>query len=115
MSSYTRFYRQPTIEQWAQNSLTPSELVDFNAALQDNNSKWNQYVVDGLITIEPIYETVNNQELGEPVQVRVGDKVVLAPTTSVSDLTMADNYRYWLDRFYEENGPDPVQFVANIA
>jgi hypothetical protein len=115
MSSYVRLYRQPTIDQWAQSSLTADELANFNAALQENNSKWSQYVVNGLITIEPIYETVNDQELGEPLQVQVGDKVVLAPTTSVSDLTMADSYKFWLDRFYQENGPDPVQFVANIA
>lgn len=115
MSSYVRYYREPTIEQWAQNSLTAEELVDFNTALQENNSLWNQYITNGLISIEPIYDTVNDQELNEPLQVKIGEKVVLGPTTSISNLHMADRYRYWLDRFYEENGPDPVQFVANIV
>jgi hypothetical protein len=115
MSSYVRFFRQPTIVEWAQSSLNADELADFNTALQENNAQWNQYTVNGLITTEPIYETINDPELGEPIQVQVGDKVVLAPTTSVSELHMTDRYQYWLDRFTEINGPDPVQFVANIA
>ena len=115
MSSYVRFYREPTIEQWATSSLNADELADFRAAYEQNNNQWKQYADAGLITIEPIYSTVPDTVLGESVQVQVGNKVVLAPGTSISDLHMTERYRYWLDLFTESNGPDPVQFVANVA
>jgi hypothetical protein len=115
MSSYVRYYRQPTIQQWAQNSLNENELVNFLAAIEENNNLWNQYKVNGYISIEPIYENVTMSISTEPVQIQIGEKVILNTNISESDLKMADSYKPWLDRFYQENGADPVQFVANIA
>ena len=115
MNAYVRFYRQLSIEDWAKMVLSPEELIDFQTSLEENQQLWQQYKDTGLITVEPIYETFSISALSDSVQLQVGEKVVLSPTTSTSNLVIADRYRYWLDRFYEENGPDPVQFVANIA
>ena len=115
MSSYVRFYRQPTIQEWAQSVLSPTELDDFQTAFQENSLLWEQYKQSGLITVEPIYENLVDSILETSIEVQVGEKVVSSDGTSVAQIQMTERYQYWLDRFTQDNGPDPVQFVANIA
>lgn len=113
MSSYTRFYKHPTIQEWAESSLSPTELNDFQNAFQENSELWAQYTQSGLISVEPIYETVTDSILENSINVQVGEKVVLSPGTSAADLHIAESYQYWLNRFNTAVGPDPVEFVVN--
>jgi hypothetical protein len=113
MSSYVRFYIEPTIQRWAK-SLSAEEYADFESAWDENNRQWAQYEADGLIEIVPIYETIYNPLLSSEITVKTGDKTVLMPGTSIADLHVTERYQYWQNRFVIANGPEPVQFIANV-
>jgi hypothetical protein len=115
MSSYVRYYIEPTIQQWAKTSLTAEEFEDFENAMKENEQLWDQYITDGLIQIVPIYDTVYDPILSSEITIEAGDKTILMPGTSIEDLHTAERYKYWQNRFVEENGSEHVQFVANIA
>ena len=115
MSSYVRYYIEPTIEQWAKQSLTAEEFADFENASEENKNQWNQYIANGLIQVVPIYETVYDPILSSEITIEAGNKTILSSGTSINDLHMTERYRYWQDRFVTENGPEHVQFVANVA
>jgi hypothetical protein len=115
MSRYVRFYKEPTIDEWAKASLSPSELIDFQNSFEENHQIWRQYTDNGLISVEPIYETFLHPILGEYIEVLVGEQVIIAPETSVSSLHIAERYQYWLNRYTQDTGSDFVQFVANVA
>ena len=115
MSSYVRYFIEPTIQQWAAASLTTEEFADFEKAWDENSDQWDQYAANGLIEVVPIYETVYDSILMSEITIQVGDKTILLPGTSINDLYLTERYRHWHDRFAAENGPEHVQFVANVA
>ena len=115
MSSFVRFYRETTAETWAKSTLTPEEYVAFCQALDENTQLWQSYTDQGLITTSPIWEDVYQPGLDATAQIKVGEKIELAPGVSMSQLTLSPAWGYWLARYNNEAGPDFIEVVTNIT
>jgi hypothetical protein len=99
MSAYVRYFDIAQIQiEWLNNNLSAEELLDYNAALDKNSQIWGSYESQGLITLEPIYETVYIPEINENIDVKIGEKLVLSPGVSPSQLQMHPDYAEWLNR-----------------
>ena len=98
MITYTRYFNNTQAQtEWLNNNLGAEELLDYNAARQQNDLLWVSYVSQGLVTAETIYETVHIPEFNENIDVKVGEKLVLAPGVNPSQLQIHPNFVNWLN------------------
>jgi len=98
MPAYIRYNitQQELQDEWINNNLSPQDQSSFLAAFQQNSLLWESYLTQGLITAEPIYETVYVPELTETVTTQIGEKLVLAAGVSPSQLQMDPDYAHWI-------------------
>lgn len=106
MTTYIRYNNTPTIEEWANRTLTPEDLAQFEMALAENNSLWESYFNQGMISASDVFETVFSNVYNTNVEVRIAHKIVVSDTQQ-NNVVIAPSYVHWLDRFNAEVG-NPV-------
>lgn len=109
MPSYSRYYtslergvERDLQEQWIQDNLSAEEQSSFEAARDANILLWNSYLTQGLITLEKLYETVYVPEVGENIDVLIGEKLVLSAGASPSQLQIHPDLAQWMPRLPED-------------
>jgi hypothetical protein len=103
MPAYIRYNnttQQALLDEWVSN-LSPQDQSSFFDAEQNNRLLWESYQSQGLITAEPIYEIVHVPEVNETISVPVGEKLVLAPGVTPSQLQMHPDYANWFNALPE--------------
>jgi hypothetical protein len=98
MITYTRYFNDTqTQTEWLNNNLTAEELFEYNTARQQNHLQWESYISQGLVTVESVYETVHIPEFNENIDVKIGEKLILASGVSPSQLQIHPSYANWLN------------------
>lgn len=110
MTTIVKHYHTESINEWAERTLNPAELAEFNAALAINNTRWEEYANQGRITVQPIMQDVVVPSLGHTVTVQIGEETTIAAGYSLSDVTTDPSLLPWLDRYTSETNPPPVTF-----
>ena len=108
MTTIVKYYPAESMDDWAKRTLTSSELAAFNTAFTLNHARWDGYVTQNLVSVEPIYQDVYVPVLNETVSTQVGDRTTLAPGVTLEDITLDETWRPWLDRYIAETNPPGV-------
>ena len=107
MTTIVKYYAAETLVDWANRTLSESELLEFNTAFTLNHTQWAEYMSQNLASVEPIYQDVYISELNETVSVQVGERTRLAPGVTIEDIALEETWRPWLDRYISEvNAPE---------
>jgi len=106
MTTYLRKLSNTDIQKWADDTLNAQELQQFNAAHEKNIQLWQSYEQQQLYTSEDILETCYSTLLESNIEVKVGEKITFAPTT-----TIYPEFIYWLDRYNSETGGDSLVLI----
>lgn len=114
MSQITRYYNngEENMVQWAQANLTPEEYIDFTNSLNENTQLWETYVLNGLITVTPVFESVYIDELDTNIDVQVGENIQLAPGVTKNDVPVAYSWGFWLARIPAEILTDELVYQS---
>jgi len=107
-----KFFRQPSINEWAKTNLIPEEFVDFTNAYTANIELWSHFKDLGLFQTTVLTETAFSGVLQENIEIAIGDRTVLSEGTSMSDLYMLPRMSYWLGRYYQEVGSENVEIIT---
>ena len=108
MQAYIRYYKDNDINSWANATLTSEELAQFQTATTANNNLWQSYMAQGLYTIQGVYETVHSTVLESDIEVMVGQEIIMAAGVTFDSLALHPDYIYWLDRYDQDTGGDPL-------
>jgi hypothetical protein len=108
MQAYIKYYKDNDINSWANATLTPEELTQFQTAIIHNNNLWQSYISQGLYTKQDVYETVHSTVLESDIEIIVGEKLIMTPGVTFDSLTLDDSYVYWLNRYNTETGGDTL-------
>jgi len=107
MTTIVKKYANESLHDWANRTLTPTELDSFNAAFDANTARWQNYVDQGMISVNPFMQEVYISALNETVSVQIGDKTIISPEYTLEDVTLAPEWKPWLDRYLSEvNAPE---------
>ena len=102
MTTIVKYYPSESILDWANRTLTPSELVEFNTAFTLNHTRWVGYAEQNLVSFTPIYQDVYVAELNETVSTQIGERTTLALGVTLADVTMDPTWAPWMDRYMLE-------------
>jgi hypothetical protein len=108
MQAFIRYYKENDMNYWAENTLDPSELAQFRAAQTANNSLWQSYWDQGLYTIQDVQETVHSIILDADIDIVTGQEIIMSSGVLFDSLSLHPDYIYWLDRYDQETGGDPL-------
>jgi hypothetical protein len=90
------------VHNWFKQNLTAEEFENFIQAEQANFQIWQSYLDQGLISIEPIYNSFFIKEFNDFIEVKTGHVIKLTPGTVVSSLRLDPTYAYWLSKLPAE-------------
>lgn len=100
MYTFTIYNKTPTITEWAQQTLTPEELVQFTSAYNENKDLYNDYEQRGLCKTTKLYhDNVNLASYDVPVKVEIGYTLEVFDTEQVKN---SPSYTPWEERYHRE-------------
>lgn len=98
MTTITQYYYQ-SIDSWAEQNLSPSELTQFRSAQQANNTLWASYRDTGAYSTEILYERIFINELNTEVDVAIGEQVTFATGVNPDECQLDPDWRIWMNRY----------------
>jgi len=98
MTTITHYYYQ-SIESWAEQNLSPSELTQFTSALQRNSALWDSYRNNGVYSSEILYERIFINELNTEVDIAIGEQAIFAPGVNPDEFQLDPDWRIWIARY----------------
>lgn len=89
------------ISRWANDNLTPGELVHFKQAeLANNKLRAN----DGSVTrYQVIYEGCYSEHLQQNIDIAVGYELETTDGVSFDDIPLHEDFVYWVTRYNNRN------------
>jgi ribosomal protein S8E len=95
------------MEEWANDTLNQQELEQFKIAYEENESQWNTYYIQGLISQTDIVETAFSSTFNTNVEIKIGHKIIVTNNEQTSSVVTAPSFVPWVDRYNYEIG-NPV-------
>jgi hypothetical protein len=90
-----------SISRWANNNLTPAELVHFKQAERSNN---HLRATDGLVvSYQLIYEDCYSQNFQQNIDIPVGYELETKDGASIDDIPLHEDFVYWVTRYNNRN------------
>ena len=114
MYIYKRFYKNYPIEKWAQDNLTPAEYTTFLISKTNSENIWNNYVDQGLVISEPIYESVFSKELNSNIDIEVGVVDKISDAYSGPEIQLDPVYYAFLNRYNQDQNADIVAVELEV-
>lgn len=100
MYTFTIYNKTPTIKEWAQQTLTSEELVQFTNAYNENQALYRDYEQRGLCKTTKLYHNqVNLSEYDVPLKVEIGQILEVFDTEQVKNYP---SYIPWEERYHRE-------------
>jgi len=90
------------IQQKIKDHLSSQDFLLFEAAEQLNIQLWQEYVDQGLLLPETVYQNIYIPEINQNIDVEVGIHNTLGPNVHPSQIVMHPTYVEWIARLPPE-------------